>query len=848
MNTETHSFHQAPPAKILACTTVVLCALLSGCVSPGLMEQKTAVQAVIKTTINPLWEKTDPRLGLRVHQYEQLLPKGTVVRPGLVAPGKRAPSLTCKNPSWLFFIDERPGAHFAHPVQIVLLDARTGRQRVMKTDWWPQIGEQEIFNTVSKRQDRARIIFDKTPVFERKGKKPEQTLEGLIRPLKPHDTCDAWGIIVCGFDDLPDTFDEDTDGMYNVLAGLGLPDNRIFFVSPHTAHAGVDRATSIANVQWAINQVAGLANASDKVLFFYSSHGNVDTLSCVPGSPGGGAIAAANLDTWLDGITCDELTIIIEACHSGSLIGSYADGTYVAAEDDLTGDGETNRCIFTSASSDTSSWPDVDGPSDPNPADTGSETIWGYVEAFSVGAADTNGDGEISFGEGWQYAWDNDVTRITGDNTPQMMDTGLNTNNVYNYCYRVTGAGDLFISDGPGDVGHNSYDYCSTDIWVTQDPTETDHQDAVSGMDNLVHVAVHNRGTTPIGNTSLKVYWADVSTATSWPGDFHQIGTTHMFPSLASGATHTHTWTWYVDPSIGLGHNFCLVAVADSPDDPSAGGPPGITYVAPYDNNIGQINITIVEDTGHKLMALPFALQNNTQQAETVDLIVEWVGKPWGTALVQLPKDTLELVRRGEIKTRNLKLENVRGQELPALRVTGATPAQLLDIPLKPGERRVVSVMMRAKTWRAGQRHELRLRQEVRGKVVGALTAQLRQVDPTDCGWVLRNSVEAFADVSQKLGIAAAKKVSQLFAEGLSAGICGRKAELMRLLSRAVPLEAGVVKALPQIDAAGARKRVEAALRQLQRATAAGDLDAALKAQGSLSEATKHFLRERANR
>lgn len=88
-----------------------------------------------------------------------------------------------------------------------------------------------------------------------------------------HDLCDAWAIIVCGYDDLPDTFDEDTDGIYHVLVSLGLSDNHIFFISPHTTHAGIDRPTNIANVQWAINEVAVKADEGDKVLFFYSSHG-----------------------------------------------------------------------------------------------------------------------------------------------------------------------------------------------------------------------------------------------------------------------------------------------------------------------------------------------------------------------------------------------------------------------------------------------------------------------------------------------------------------------------------------------------------------------------------------------
>jgi hypothetical protein len=140
------------------------------------------------------------------------------------------------------------------------------------------------------------------------------------------------------------------------------------------------------------------------------------------------------LDNWLDAITSDELVAVVEACHSGSLIGRYADGTYVVAEDDLTGDGETNRAILTSASTDTSSYPDIDGADDPNPGDSGSETVWGYIEAFGVASADTDGDGEISFGEAWQYAWDNDVTRIRGLNIPQMTTTSLIANNVFNYC------------------------------------------------------------------------------------------------------------------------------------------------------------------------------------------------------------------------------------------------------------------------------------------------------------------------------------------------------------------------------------------------------------------------------
>lgn len=804
--------------------------------------KKEATESIISLGEN-IWAKADRSKGLRIHQYGELLPKGARVGPAFTPEGKEPLFIVCEHPCWLFFIDEQPGAHFAHPGRIVLLDAVTGEEKVIQTDWWPQVDGKPIFDKVGERDDPKTIIFDEVPEIGLRGKEPDKIIGGPSLQIKTHDPCDAWAVIVCGFDDIPDTFDEDTDDVYSVLIGLGLLDDHIFFVSPHTGHAGVDGATSIANVQWAINQVAASADETDKVLFFYSSHGGVDSLSCVPGSPGGGNISAADLDNWLDGITCDELVIIIEACHSGSLIGSYANGTYVATEDDLTGDGETNRCVFTSASHDTSSYPDRDWPGDPNPGDVGSETIHGYVEAFSTAAADGNGDGEISFGEGWQYAWDNDITRITGVNTPQMIHTGLNVAYVYDYCYRVSGAGDLFISDGPGDVGHNSYDYDSTDIWVTQDPAETDHHDIVSGMDNLVNVAVHNRGTTPIANTSLNVYWAEVSTATSWPGDFHQIGATYAFSSLGAGATHTHTWTWYVDPSIGLGHNFCLVAVADSPADPMTGGPSGVTYVAPYDNNIGQKNVTIIEDPGHGYGKFDFVLKNNTRESDKVDLVIEWVGDPWGTVTLALPDELFDFVQRGATELENLKIVDSPEGKVTALEVTdtGKNGGRMRGIPLKPGETKIISLSMKTRKTNPGDRSELRLRQEVDGTIIGVVTVRIKQVDPSDCGWVARRSVEAFADLALKYEIPSAKEVSQLFAKAITAGVCRDRKEFLEVLKRALSLEVDAAKGIPRKANPEAQKMFATGLDELEISIKNRDVENALRAQGRISEVLENL-------
>ena len=401
--------------------------------SVELLNKETAARLVQDAVVSPLWERADQSKGLRVLQHDEILDKGAVIEPAFAPLGEPSSRMVAQNASWLFMIDELPGAHFAHPVKLVLVDATTGEEQELETDWWPKVDNVQLFDTETARTDSKLTTFYREPLVEAKLSTASGIL-GQLGSIQPLISCDVWAVLACGYNDLPDSFDDDTNGMYNVLRNLGVPDDHIFYVSPHTTHTGVDRPTSRTNVQWAINEVAARSDIKDKVLFLYSSHGNVNFVSCVPGSPDGGSITASEMDNWLDAISCKEMAIIIEACHSGSFIGKYQDGTYVAAENELTGDGETNRVVFTSASSDTSSWPDVDGDSDPNPADTGSESIYGYMMAFGVASADANGDGRLSFGEAHQYAWENDVTRILGWNVPQMIESGLNAANVYHEC------------------------------------------------------------------------------------------------------------------------------------------------------------------------------------------------------------------------------------------------------------------------------------------------------------------------------------------------------------------------------------------------------------------------------
>jgi hypothetical protein len=139
----------------------------------------------------------------------------------------------------------------------------------------------------------------------------------------------------------------------------------------------------------------------------------------------------------------------------------------------------------------------------------------------------------------------------------------------------------------------------------------------------------------------------------------------------------------------------------------------------------------------------------------------------------------------------------------------------------------------------AGQRHALRLRQEAGGEVIGALTAQLRQVDPSDCGWVLRSTVEAFSDLAARHRLPQALEVSRFFAAQLSGGLCCDKQATLRMLGDAYQRERVLLAMLPAIVPAEDRDAYARSLHDLGEALEQGRLQAALRAQGMLAVATR---------
>ena len=132
--------------------------IASDSISSALISKGHAAEKIIATVV-PSINSTS----LRVHQYPLLLDAGSRVRQAVSSGGTTSEYLVCENSSWLFFIDPAPDAHFAHPVEIALLDAESGEIRRMDAEWWPAI-EVPVFKNMAERQEPSMIVFERQPL------------------------------------------------------------------------------------------------------------------------------------------------------------------------------------------------------------------------------------------------------------------------------------------------------------------------------------------------------------------------------------------------------------------------------------------------------------------------------------------------------------------------------------------------------------------------------------------------------------------------------------------------------------------------------------------------------------
>ena len=593
--------------------TVVLGVVLQAARCPNTDLAGQAARTQIPSVLNQLDATPE---NWRVHW--KLLDRGTDISSFKFLPGAEPPDYTCRGWCVLFFLDLDPFAHFSHPTRILIYESKppdvsSSFVLLPPTEWWPTIREptwphpKSVFNTVAEREDPT-LVFgvggvagelpppEPRPEFD-VVRSPWQRASGTdgpppVRPPTPPPStppgggaglvdCDldalpVWAILVNGYDDVSDSFDEDIVGMYSVLRGFGVHADRIRCLSPFQLfEEDICEPTSPLNVENAFKAVTQeMEICSENLpgdvvphfLLFWSSHGSGGGLACnltdgsqqlVWGSELADQVTALEA-AWDAGDANLEVTVVIEACESGT-VGETISG----AED-------KRRWILTSAAGDGNvSYRDIDkdfnGQKDKNPADSGSETIWGYVEAFGTETTDADRNGTIDFDEAVQYAKTNDVAfqplvAGIGGTTPHQIKvwtpTAAGPVPVHGAWNTSARAASSVVFTAPVATTAASIDIPAT-------------SDVVAGETVEIEVEVKNIGAVPeVGALALRIFRNDETAADEkWKARYYEednLRTTVMVPGLAASQSIAADYKVDIPDTYQEGDTLRLVADLES--------------------------------------------------------------------------------------------------------------------------------------------------------------------------------------------------------------------------------------------------------------------------------------------
>lgn len=155
---------------------------------------------------------------------------------------------------------------------------------------------------------------------------------------------------------------------------------------------------------------------------------------------------------------------------------------------------------------------------------------------------------------------------------------------------------DVFINDGrDGEYEWQSNFWNTTDIWSSRTADETiGHETPLLDEINYLYVRVKNRGTETATNVVVKAYHCRPSTGLVWPDDWQAMETAELpAPNIPSGGeVIVGPFEWIPETE---GHECLLASVSadgDASNADTVNGPIPHWRLVPFDNNIGQRNVS----------------------------------------------------------------------------------------------------------------------------------------------------------------------------------------------------------------------------------------------------------------
>lgn len=341
--------------------------------------------------------------------FDGVLPAGTVVRPARYDtkpnPGNQT---VLSGPMYLFFVDPVPIGMYPHDLSFVYVDATVssptlaaGTIIAQGQGWWPRV---EATGYPAEEQFDADTRSSFAPASYLNGDglcfgPHENTLLKTAEPGRFHEALrgeldptrggggpapvNPAGIIVTGTaggaaGTAEAGVEGSADSMKTELQGHGVPAGRI----------QDKRNAKKSDVTAAVTAICALVPPPDKIFVYIGSHGGKDEIQL--GTDG--MVPAKDLKDILKplGAKNVQVCLLIEACHSGSLI------------DDLR-ELFPKGIIITAADADNRAWSGSIRKADGTKKGDFGFFGWAFIDCWKDPAADTDGDGRVNWAEAFKW-------------------------------------------------------------------------------------------------------------------------------------------------------------------------------------------------------------------------------------------------------------------------------------------------------------------------------------------------------------------------------------------------------------------------------------------------------------
>src|SRR6056297_4239832 len=307
---------------------------------------------------------------------------------------------------YFFVVDLNPIARFDHQVTYIIVSKNPG-DILMDYDamWTPTLNGTPTMTGDIYAADYAKNIWqnftNNTLSSERIEKEPSK-----VKLIRNGDGELEGSIVVNGNNpgQYPDAgISTDAENMGDFYEGFGAMSETDELSPPDNTETDLRNAI----------QTMADAGVNDCSIYIVT-HGNSDVLVM-----GNSTMTADEFSGMLSEFPSITFKVIIDACKSGSFVDDLDDLTNVAI-------------VVTATDSEKSSYGDIDGPSDPNPSDTGGEWTSGFLEDLEentesaawgdiVEYASINGVSPkvVLYYRCFDSAWEKDYARFLGLSLPQ---------------------------------------------------------------------------------------------------------------------------------------------------------------------------------------------------------------------------------------------------------------------------------------------------------------------------------------------------------------------------------------------------------------------------------------------